>query len=169
MAGSYSGTVELLNDVRLEGLLAFVKRLFPLFHKLVDLVDVILHLFDKDINVADDFHSVVDEGVNVLRVPAEGIDTGLESVAHLLNAISQERLLNGEEGREHVVVHLHDKLKVAGLVPVNIYFSVEGLCGLRDVHVQEEEIFDLTEEGLQDGVEIDSDEAFFEEVSVFTH
>jgi len=40
MAGSYSGTVELLNDVRLEGLLAFVKRLFPLLHELVDLVDI---------------------------------------------------------------------------------------------------------------------------------
>jgi len=36
MAGSYSGTVELLHDVRLEGLLAFIKRPFPLFHELVD-------------------------------------------------------------------------------------------------------------------------------------
>jgi len=169
MAGSYSGTVELLHDVRLEGLLAFIKRLFPLFHELVDLVDVILHLFDKYVYVADNLHGVVDEGVNVLRVPAESIDTGLKGVAHLLNAIGKERLLDGEEGRKHVVVHLNYKLKVASLVPVNVYLSVESLCGFRDVHVQEEEVLDFAKEGLQDRVEIDSDEAFFEEVSVFTH
>jgi len=109
----------------------------------LDLVDVILHLFDKYVYIGDDLHGVVDEGVNVLRVPAEGIDTGLKGVAHLLNAIGKERLLDREEGREHVVVHLNDKLEVTSLVPVNVYLNVESLCGFRDVHVKEEEVLDF--------------------------
>lgn len=66
MAGSDNRAVELLNDIRLEGLLALIKRLLPLFHESVDFVDVILHLLNEDIDISYDLHSVVDEGVNVL-------------------------------------------------------------------------------------------------------
>jgi hypothetical protein len=88
LAGSDNRAVELLNDIRLEGLLTLIERLLPLFHESVDFVDIILHLLNEDINVSYDLHSVVDEGVNVIRVPPESINTGLEGIAHLLNAIS---------------------------------------------------------------------------------
>lgn len=66
MAGSDNRAVELLNDIRLEGLLAFIERLLPLFHESVDFVDVILHLLNEDVNISYDLHGGVDEGVNVL-------------------------------------------------------------------------------------------------------
>ena len=52
-----------------EGLLA------PHVHDLNHLADVLLHLLDELVDVGDDDHSLVDEGIDILGVPLEGVDT----------------------------------------------------------------------------------------------
>jgi hypothetical protein len=128
-------TVEVNNCVRLHGLLTLEERLVPGGHDDANLADVLLHLLNEDVDLSDDLHAVRNEGVNSLRAPLKSLYTRLEGVHHEDNSVLEERLLDGEEVSEHIVIHLNDQLKLTGLLSVDVDSLIEGLCGLGDLDV----------------------------------
>ena len=73
-----------------------------------------------------------------------------------------------EQSSQHIVVHLDDELEVAGLLPVDIYAAVELLSSLGDFQVEEEQVFNFSEQGTENGVKVNSDESFLSEVGLLT-
>jgi hypothetical protein len=73
-----SSIVKLLNIIRWVGLhLPLIEGNLPLLHHLAHLLDVALHLLDELVNFSDGVHGILDELVDVVRVPLEFIHTWL--------------------------------------------------------------------------------------------
>ena len=78
----------------------------------------------------------------------------------LLNALGEKGLLDGEQGRQDVVVHVHDQVKVAGLAAINIHLLENGGSSLGDLDVKKLQVLDFTKEADKDWVEVYSQESF---------
>lgn len=107
--------------------LALIEWFVPFLHDFVHFFDVFLHLFDELINFSNNFHSLVDEWVDVITVPLKLSETWVKSIHHHLDAVSQKWLLNWEQGCQNVVEHVDSKLKVTSLSAVDVNFSIKGL------------------------------------------
>mmetsp|Transcript_20734 Transcript_20734/g.31851 ORF Transcript_20734/g.31851 Transcript_20734/m.31851 type:complete len:572 (-) Transcript_20734:732-2447(-) len=159
----------LLHVFRLEGLeLPLEEGLLPVFHHFLHLLDVVLHLLDEFVDFSDNLHGLVDEGFDVLRVPLKGLDTGVESFVHALDAVSQQRLLHMQQSAQDLVVHVHDDLQVARLSTVYVDLLVQEGSSLGYFNVEQQQVLDFTEKANEHGVEVDSDESFFSDGSLFS-
>jgi hypothetical protein len=161
-AGTNHSGVSSFNILSKHGLvLALVKGLIPLLHHVVHLVDVLLHLLDELVNLGNNLQGIADELVNVVAVPAELSNSGLKSVAHLLDAVSEEGLLDGEKSGKDFVVHVNAQFQVAGLSAVQVNLTVKGVGAFGNFNVEQFEVLDFTEKADEDGVEVDANEALF--------
>jgi hypothetical protein len=125
----------------------------------LNLLDVILHFLNEVIDFLYDSHASVDELVDSLRVPSEGVNTWLERLVNLINTVLEEGLLNIQESGKDLVVHVDNKVEVSSLATINVDFLEEDRSSLGYVDVKELEILDLTKESNKDWVEVDSEEA----------
>lgn len=121
------------------------------------LFDVLFHLLNKFIDLSADLKSLVDEGVDTVRVPLKGYETGVKGVKHLLNAVSQKWLLNIEKSSQNFVEHVDGDLKITGLVAVMVNLCVKLGSTLRDFNVNELQVLDFTKESNESRVEVDTD------------
>jgi hypothetical protein len=139
--------------------LAVKEGLLPLLHQVLHLLHVVLHFLDEVVNFLDDAHASVDELVDSLRVPSEGVNTWLEGLVNLIDTVLEEGLLNIQEGRKDLVVHVDNEVEVSSLATINVDFLEEDGSSLGYIDVKELEILDLTKESNEDWVEVDSEEA----------
>lgn len=148
--------------------LSFEEWLLPGVHHGLNFLDVVLHLLDKLVLVSDHCHCLVDEWVNAMRVPHESLNTSLQRVVHLLDSLSKKWLLNWEENRKNLVVHVGDDLEVSSLSSVHINFLVKEMSSLWHLDVHEEEILDLSKDPHEHWVEVNSDESLWSLWSCFS-
>jgi hypothetical protein len=107
----------------------------------------------------NDTGGFLDELIDGLGVPGKLDDTILKVDIHLLDSLLQERLLDWKKSLKDLVVLGNDNLKSTSLASVGIVLLVQDTGSLRDLDVQKEEILNLSEESLQSGIEVDSNEA----------
>lgn len=169
-ASCNSGIVQRLNILgQLSAVFPNEKRsLAPLIHDFNHLVDVGLDLSNKLIDLCNDDHSLVDEGIDILGAPLQGVNSGLERLVHLLNSVHHERLLNWEESCDDVVVHLNNKIKTTTPSAIGVDFVEKFLGTIRHTIVLEQKIFNFTEVPNEDRVEVDTNKALLSKLSLLT-
>lgn len=104
---------------------ALEERLLPFRHHFLDLLDVVLHLLDQVINFLHNDHALGDEVINTLGIPSEVVNTRLERLVDLLNAVSEKGLFDWEKGCEDLIIHVDNQVKVASLATVNVDLLVK--------------------------------------------
>jgi hypothetical protein len=149
--------------------LTLIEGFSPLLHNLLHLFDVFLHLLHELIDLSTNLESFVDEGVDVIGVPFEVNETGVESVKHQNDTVLEERLLNGEESREHFVEHSDSNVQVTSLGTVDIDLIEENISTLGHIDIHKLEILDFTEETGKSGVKVHKDSSFFSVVTILLH
>jgi hypothetical protein len=168
------------HNLRLMGLLEFIgshglsgssleERNLPLVHHVLHLLNVLLHSRDKVVLLRNDTGGFLDELIDGLGVPGKLDDTILKVDIHLLDSLLQERLLDWKKSLKDLVVLGNDNLKSTSLASVGIVLLVQDAGSLRDLDVQKEEILNLSEESLQSGIEVDSNEALLGNGSGFSY
>jgi hypothetical protein len=146
-SGDNRSVVEGLNILgRLSPVLTLEERgLAPTVHDLNHFADVLFHFLDEFVNFSHDAHGLVDEGVNVIRVPLESVNSGLQGLIHLLDALHHQGLLDGEKGCNNVIVHLNNQVQTTGPSPVDINLGEKTTGAVRHWDVKNLEVLDLTE------------------------
>lgn len=69
----------------------------PVLHHLLHFLDVVFHLLDLSVNDENLGHALLDEWLNVLRVPSQGVETWLEQLVQLVDSVLHKWLLNWQE------------------------------------------------------------------------
>lgn len=137
------GLLDILSEECL--VFALIERLAPLIHDFNHLADVVLHLLDELVNFGNNFHGLVDKGVDVIGVPLELSNAGVEGIQHHLNAVSEEGLLHLKKSCEHIVVHVDSEFEVTSLSTVYVDFSVKIGGTLGHFDVDKLQVLDFTE------------------------
>lgn len=98
-AGANESLVGLFDILSEESLiLALVEGFGPLVHDINHFANIFLHFLDELVNFSDYLHCLVDEGVDVLRVPLKLGDARVQGVQHHLDAVLKQGLLNRQKG-----------------------------------------------------------------------
>ena len=166
----YGSIVKLLDIIRWVWLhLPLVEGLLPLIHHLNHFADIQFHLLDEFIDFGNNVHSIFDKFIDVVGVPLEFIHSWLQVLVDGTDSLLHQWLLDWKQGSDDVVVHVDYQVQVSCLCPVDINFVEEAGSSLGHLDIQQLQVLDFPEEGSQNRVEVDTHEAFWCIIGLFSY
>lgn len=106
------------------------------------------------------FHGLFDKVVDSVAVPVHLAESSIDDTVKLVQIRPHEGLLYRQKLKQNVVVHIDNKIKVAGPPPESFHLLINLKSTVRDSESQQQEILHFSEKFNQSWIEIDVEEAF---------
>mmetsp|Transcript_52159 Transcript_52159/g.108898 ORF Transcript_52159/g.108898 Transcript_52159/m.108898 type:complete len:636 (-) Transcript_52159:578-2485(-) len=150
--------LELVCCVRLRRVSVHHERLSKRLEHHLRIFHVRLDRLKDGVGLLDLGHGVCHKLLDRMALPVQMLQALLQDLIDVIELCLQERPLNLQKRGQHIIVHIHNQLKVPRLLPIRLILRKDLLCRVGDLDFQHLKVLHLPEQADQGGVEVDAEE-----------